>query len=167
LLALLGGAAPVLAIVVFAWRWWFAPWRDVKGTDRNSRRSLTTGQVPYSRNKQARHAALLLEHLYNYYAQLESRLIEEEFSVRAILSAMPDGLAAVDTQRRTRLVNPRLRQLFKLRENDAEEFLIRVVEDSEADACVQRAIGLLGRSDGHRNVTLKRLLRGLPDASFI
>jgi PAS domain-containing protein len=123
-------------ILVFAgvamWRRWVEPWRELEELVA----AVTNNQPPrkflMTPNPRANALGLALEQLAERQRDLAERAGEGSRSVDAILSALPDGLAVVDEQRRLQLTNAEFRRLFRLSENPTGVSLLEATRDAAA-----------------------------------
>ncbi len=136
--ASLGAFLLVLGIVI--WRRWIAPWRGAQelaeaiASERQPRGFLLGG------NSRVRRIGLTLERLATRQQELKERVHETEFSMRAILGAMPDGLILVDQQLRLRVINSAFARMFEIEENQLGATLLEVVRQVAVDRAVEESM---------------------------
>lgn len=134
--------ALLLALAVIVWRRWVSPWRNAEelieaiADDRKPRTFLLSG------NQRVRRMGLALEKLFNRQHELIEQVREQEFSVQAILGAMPDGFIVLDDQHRIRMMNPAFARLFEIGGAQTGAALLEIVRD----ATIHRAVSEMLRS---------------------
>ena len=133
-------AAVIAVVYVGFWRRWIDPWRELEEVvtsivaSKQPRKFLMTG------NPRANALGLSLEKLSARLRESERVAAEGSRSVDAILSALPDGLAVVDEQRRLQLTNSQFRRVFGLGEQYAGISLLEATRDGAVDRAATRAL---------------------------
>ena len=155
-LALAAAGVILVFVGVAIWRRWIEPWRELEELV-----TAITGNKPPRKflmtpNPRANALGLALEQMAERQRDLEWRAGERSRSVDAILSALPDGLAVVDEQRRLQLTNAEFRRLFRLRENTTGVSLLEATRDAAAERALARAL-----ADGAVHRDAMKLARGL------
>ncbi len=87
----------------------------------------------------------IMARMFNYMAeQLDNKILEisdEKSKMEAILSGMADGVIATDKNRKTIVVNPAARKMFRLGEDYViDKDIIRIVRNHRIDDCLQKTI---------------------------
>lgn len=138
----LGLALAVVSLLVWlrVRRRWIEPWRELEELvssivqRKAPRKFLMTG------NERANALGLALEKLADKQHELEVTAAEGTDSLQSVLSALPDGLALVDQQRRIQAMNPQFRAFFGLHEDAAGASLLEIVRDAVVDRAVCSAL---------------------------
>ncbi len=127
----------LLGLSLFVWHRWIAPWRSAEELTH----ALATGgelrSFLLSGNQRVRRLGLALEKFAERHEKLSARVRETEFSMAAVLSAMPDGLVVVDRQRRLRVINAAFARLFETTQDNLGASLLELARD----AVIDRAVG--------------------------
>lgn len=72
--------------------------------------------------------------------QLDQQVIDEEFSLRAILSSMVEGVLITDRAQRIRLVNETLQLMFDLRQSPINRTIMEVFRKYELQQAVEQTL---------------------------
>src|SRR3954469_23781709 len=96
--------AALVALVVWRFRHrWVRPWRDLDRLVDDVIHARSPHTFLIDGNLFARRIGIALEDVFLKQRELTQRAAQGELDVRTILSAIRDGLAVVDQQRRVRL----------------------------------------------------------------
>src|ERR1700720_5003483 len=129
-----------LAFAWVAWRLWIAPWWQIERLVRQ----VSHGQNPRTflvdGGAQPRRVGLALEGLFYRHQELDQQISKRESGTETILSAMQDGLLAVDADRRITLVNETFRRFFALRETSLGTPLLETVRDAHGDQAITETL---------------------------
>jgi two-component system, OmpR family, phosphate regulon sensor histidine kinase PhoR len=129
-----------LAFAWVAWRLWIAPWWQIErlvrqvGHGQNPRTFLVDGGA------RPRRVGLALEGLFYRHQELDQQISKRASGTETILSAMQDGLLAVDADRRITLVNETFRRFFALRETSLGTPLLETVRDADIDQAITETL---------------------------
>ncbi len=137
--AIVGSVIVGLAAVRF-WRAWVRPWKDLEQLVQD----VINGRAPrtflVNGNRSAQRIGVALEDVFLRQQELAKRADEDELNIRAILSAMRDGLAVVDADGRVRLLNRALRELFAISEDPVGANLLQTFRDTLVVEAVTRTL---------------------------
>jgi two-component system, OmpR family, phosphate regulon sensor histidine kinase PhoR len=130
----------LLGLAIFVWQRWIAPWRSAEElTD-----ALATGgelrSFLLSGNQRVRRLGQALEKFAERHEKLRARVREAEFSMAAILSAMPDGLIVVDRQRHLRVINAAFARIFETTQDNIGASLLELARDAVIDRAVSETL---------------------------
>lgn len=161
------GAAGMVAGTIAFWRHWIGPWERLADLVSAVRDGRPPSSFVMQGNEHARAAALALETIFLRQRMLSERVGEDEYSIRSILAAMPDGLAVVDERSRIRILNPALRAMFGLRDGGIGGSLLEELRDASIARMVSEALRLRApvreslrfdaRGQGQREVAVSAL----------
>jgi two-component system, OmpR family, phosphate regulon sensor histidine kinase PhoR len=142
----MGWLAFALAVAALAYGWWRV-WRNWIAPSRELEqmvRGLNDGRAPRTflieGSACLRRTALALEQLALREDVLRTRVREGEFSVQAIVGALPDGLVVVDGQRRIGLMNDAFRQMFELGPEMTGGTLLEAVREADVERLLGEAL---------------------------
>ncbi|MFL6543360.1 MAG: sensor histidine kinase [Chthoniobacterales bacterium] len=108
-------AAAVVAVIALRFRQrWVRPWRDLDRLIDDVIHARSPHTFLIDGNPFARRIGIALEDVFLKQRELTQRAAQGELDVRMILSAIRDGLAVVDQQRRVRLLNSAAREMFSI-----------------------------------------------------
>jgi two-component system phosphate regulon sensor histidine kinase PhoR len=122
-------AVLAVALALFAWREWIAPWRQIEELVRQIGRRERPRTFLVSGGKRAQRIALALENLLTQQQEQARQIGERTSGDEAIFSAMQDGLLVLDGERRIALANRTFQELFGVRENSLGQPLLEVIRD--------------------------------------
>src|SRR3954453_5983438 len=108
-------AAAVVAVIALRFRQrWVRPWRDLDRLIDDVIHARSPHTFLIDGNPFARRIGIALEDVFLKQRELTQRAAQGELDVRTILSAMHDGLAVVDQEKRVRLLNSAAREMFSI-----------------------------------------------------
>jgi len=132
--------ASIIAIGYVVWRTWIAPWSQVERLITQIGRGEQPMTFLIEGAKEARRVSVGLENILTRQRELNREIGQRETGQKAILSAMQDGLLAVDAQRRIALVNRAFCDLFQASENSLGAPLLETVRDPAIEQIVSQTL---------------------------
>lgn len=96
-----------------------------------------------------------LGELASRYREISRRIADEDFSLRAILSGMIEGVLIADRNLRIRLTNDRLRQMFALPKSPVDRTVMEVFRNHLLHQVIQQTL----ETDEPRSVELQAEIR--------
>jgi two-component system phosphate regulon sensor histidine kinase PhoR len=144
----------LLVVYLRVRRRWIDPWRELRELVTSIVERKTPRKYLMTANEEANDIGLTLERFAEKQQELEQRATHGIHNLQGVISALPDGLALVDDERRIQIANPRFRELFRLDGEAAGLALLEAVRD----AIVERAVATaLQRGEMHsEQMTLLR-----------
>ncbi len=131
-------AGVAFAFLAYAfWRRWVEPWEEIEELVTAIVRRQVPRKFLTTANERTNAIGLALEEFATRQRELERTASEGSAGLRAVLDALPDGVAVVDPERRLHLFNPRFSQLFGAAELGTT--LLETVRDARIDRAVARA----------------------------
>jgi two-component system, OmpR family, phosphate regulon sensor histidine kinase PhoR len=131
--------AGTIALALFAWRKWIAPWRQVDELITQIARGEQPRTFLIEGDGQAQRVGLRLEKICRDLKQLNEQIAKRESGMQAVFSAMHDALLVVDSKRSVILANETFRKLFALPEISEPTPLREIVRNATLDRVIDDA----------------------------
>jgi len=138
-LLLCATVASVIALVLFVWRKWIAPWRQVEELVTQISRGEQPRTFLLHGAAEVERIGLHLEKLFQDLKQLHKQIAKRESGMQTIFSAMHDALLVVDSNRNVILANETFRKLFALPDISEATPLLQIVRDATLDRVIEDA----------------------------
>jgi two-component system phosphate regulon sensor histidine kinase PhoR len=138
----LAGAVVALAIAIalFVWRKWIAPWGQIEQLIRQVSHGKRPSTFLVDGAGRAQRVGLALENISKRQLEVDRQAADQAAGVETIFTAMQDGLLVVDAGRHITLVNRTLRNLFAPREIAPGAPLLDAVRDATVDRTIAEAL---------------------------
>lgn len=133
LLFLVGGLA---VAVLYVWRGWAVPWREVEEIVAKISRDQHPATFLIGGAARPRAVARALEDIFKLQSQLAMQMAERSSGAETIFAALHDGLLVVDNGRRLTQVNPAFRTLVASDETLVGRPLLDIIRDPELDRLI-------------------------------
>ncbi|MDQ6861060.1 MAG: ATP-binding protein [Verrucomicrobiota bacterium] len=136
----------LIAGIVFLVGWlrvrrrWIEPWYELKELVTSIVERKTPRKFLMTANTCANALGLALEKFASEHQELQQSATHGNHSLQGVVSALPDGLALVDDQRRIQVANPRFRELFGLPDDATGVGLLETVRDAIVERAVATAL---------------------------
>jgi len=131
--------ASTIAVALFVWRTWIAPWRQVDELVTQIGRGERPPTFVIQGGAEAERIALRLEKLSQDLTQLKKQIAKRESGMQTIFSAMHEALLVIDSNRHVILANETFRKLFGLPEISEGTPLLDIVRNPTIDRVIDDA----------------------------
>jgi two-component system, OmpR family, phosphate regulon sensor histidine kinase PhoR len=138
-LLLCATVASIIAVALFVWRTWIAPWRQVDELVTQIGRGERPPTFVIQGGAEAERIALRLEKLFQDLTQLKKQIAKRESGMQTIFSAMHEALLVIDSNRHVILANETFRKLFGLPEISEGTPLLDIVRNPTIDRVIDDA----------------------------
>ena len=134
------GLLIVIAAAFYLQRLWLRPWQELEylltriGRGEQPRTFLLVGPAP------ARRVGLALEQLLVRQRELDHQVSQDTAEVRAVFSALTDGLLMVDSTQRILICNPAFEKLYDKSPITAGTPLLDIIRDSDVIEPIREAL---------------------------
>src|SRR5438105_2742084 len=134
------GLLIVIAAAFYLQRLWLRPWQELEhlltriGRGEQPRTFLLVGPAP------ARRVGLALEQLLVRQRELDRQVSQDTAEVRAVFSALTDGLLMVDSTQRILICNPAFEKLYSKSPIAAGTPLLEIIRDSDVIEPIRAAL---------------------------
>ena len=134
------GLLIVIAAAFYLQRLWLRPWQELEhlltriGRGEQPRTFLLVGPAP------ARRVGLALEQLLVRQRELDRQVSQDTAEVRAVFSALTDGLLMVDSTQRILICNPAFEKLYDKSPITAGTPLLDILRDSDVIEPIREAL---------------------------
>jgi two-component system phosphate regulon sensor histidine kinase PhoR len=132
--------ASTIAVALFVWRTWIAPWRLVDEIVTQIGRGERPPTFVIQGGAEAERIALRLEKLFQDLTQLKRQIAKRESGMQAIFSAMQEALLVIDSNRNVILANETFRKLFAAPEISVGTPLLDIVRNPTLDRVIDDAL---------------------------
>ncbi len=136
----LAGSLALVAVAAWIWRAWVRPIGDVRSALTAVRDLETSVPIIRSGRPIFREIAKDLHKISDQLRDQRQQLVEEGFSLRAILSSMVEGILIVDQGLRVRLANEALYAMFDLTRSPINRTVMEVFHEHRLLTGVERSI---------------------------
>src|SRR5262249_34163084 len=134
--------ASTIAVALFVWRTWVAPWRQLDELVTQIGRGERPPTFLIQGGAGAQRVGLSLEKISYTLEQLKKQIAKRESGIQTIFSAMHEPLLVVNSNRHVILANETFRKLFALPEIPEGTPLLEIVRNATLDRVIDDAFDI-------------------------
>jgi len=138
---ILGVLCALFAVTtLLLWQKWAAPWPQIEQLVSQIARGERPSTFLINGGPDPHRVGLALENIFARQQELDLQIAGRESGTQTILSAMEDGLLAVDARNRITLMNPTFQRLFDLRDPVVDVPLVEAVRHATLDQLIAETL---------------------------
>jgi len=138
---ILGVLCALFAVTtLLLWQKWAAPWPQIEQLVSQIARGERPSTFLINGGPDPHRVGLALENIFARQQELDLQIAGRESGTQTILSAMEDGLLAVDARNRITLMNPTFQRLFDLRDSAVGVPLVEAVRHATLDQLIAETL---------------------------
>jgi two-component system phosphate regulon sensor histidine kinase PhoR len=138
---ILGVLCALFAVTtLLLWQKWAAPWPQIEQLVSQIARGERPSTFLINGGPDPHRVGLALENIFARQQELDLQIAGRESGTQTILSAMEDGLLAVDARNRITLMNPTFQRLFDLRDPAVGVPLVEAVRHATLDQLIAETL---------------------------